>query len=227
MKKELDERLVRRFPVLYQDRYSPMSHTCMCWGFPGDGWFDILWQLSLAIEDELGYSRARERWFLFKKKFARRWNDIIYRLSPVRQRKYKMEGKGTKDDPMHQVLVHEGPPRWDEKIGRILFGWRHVGRFDCFCRTCSFKRLGIKHLVLHVNTGFTVDQVKEKFGTLRFYCSTNDRISQYVRFAETLSALTCEECGKPGRLGQRGGWYRTTCKKCAPEGFVFNGIEED
>jgi hypothetical protein len=42
----------------------------MCWGFDhDDGWFEIIWQLSLAIEEELSYSWVKERWFLFKKKF--------------------------------------------------------------------------------------------------------------------------------------------------------------
>jgi hypothetical protein len=45
-----------------------MTQTCMCWGFDhGDGWFEIIWQLSLAIEEELGYSWPRERWYLLKK----------------------------------------------------------------------------------------------------------------------------------------------------------------
>jgi len=221
MKKELDDKLVKRFPVLYQDRDSPMSQTCMCWGFDhSDGWFDILWQLSLAIEDELNYTWAQERWFLFKKKFAQHWNDLIYRLSPVRQRKYKTEGKGTHEDPMHQVLVHYDPPRWDEKIAQFLFGkMQKVGKFE-------FERMGLKNFRFDPDTGFTVDQVKEKFGTLRFYCASNDRIRQYVRFAERLSAVTCEECGKPGRMGQRGGGYRTSCKECAPKGFVFTKDED-
>jgi len=33
MNDQLTQRLVRRFPVLYQDYHSPMSQTCMCWGF--------------------------------------------------------------------------------------------------------------------------------------------------------------------------------------------------
>jgi hypothetical protein len=33
-----------------------MTHTCMCRGFDHSiGWFEIVWQLSLAIEEELGY----------------------------------------------------------------------------------------------------------------------------------------------------------------------------
>ena len=77
-----------------------MTHTCMCWGFDhGDGWFEIIWQLSLAIEEELGYSWPRKRWYLFKKRFFRKWNKLIYTVSPVRQDKRKQEGTGTKEDP--------------------------------------------------------------------------------------------------------------------------------
>jgi hypothetical protein len=68
MNAELTQKLLKRFPILYQDYDSPMTQTCMCWGFDhGDGWFEIIWQLSLAIEEELGYSWPRERWYLLKK----------------------------------------------------------------------------------------------------------------------------------------------------------------
>jgi hypothetical protein len=55
MNAELTQKLLKRFPVLYQDYDSPMTQTCMCWGFDhSDGWFEIIWQLSLAIEEDLG-----------------------------------------------------------------------------------------------------------------------------------------------------------------------------
>ena len=62
MNAELTQKLVKRFPVLYRDYDSPMTQTCMCWGFDhSDGLFEIIWQLSHAIEEELGYSRSRKR----------------------------------------------------------------------------------------------------------------------------------------------------------------------
>ena len=63
----------------------------------------------------------------------------------------------------------------------------------------------------------TVDQVKEKFGALRFYYTGgDDEISGMVRMAESMSVLTCETCGKPGE--QRfGGWIRTLCDEHAAE----------
>jgi len=51
VKKELEEKLVKTSPLLYADRHQSMQTTAMCWGFScGDGWFDIIWQLSLKLE---------------------------------------------------------------------------------------------------------------------------------------------------------------------------------
>jgi hypothetical protein len=60
----------------------------------------------------------------------------------------------------------------------------------------------------------TLDQVKEKFGTLRFYYTGGDEyISGLVSMAESMSAVTCESCGNPGEQ-TGGGWIKTTCKPC-------------
>jgi hypothetical protein len=56
-----------------------------------------------------------------------------------------------------------------------------------------------------------LDQVKEKFGTLRFYYTGgDDYIRGLVAMAESMSGVTCEECGKPG-TSTGGGWIRTVC----------------
>ena len=58
----------------------------------------------------------------------------------------------------------------------------------------------------------TLDQVKEKFGTLRFYYQGgDDEISGMVRMAESMSAVTCEQCGNPGTTGGQG-WITTLCE---------------
>lgn len=55
-------------------------------------------------------------------------------------------------------------------------------------------------------------QVKEKFGTLRFYYDGGDDvISGMVAVAESMSGVTCEVCGSPGTPGGVG-WIRTLCK---------------
>lgn len=56
-------------------------------------------------------------------------------------------------------------------------------------------------------------QVKEKFGTLRFYYSGGDDIvSGIVRMAESISSVTCEICGDAGNSSSYG-WIRTLCEK--------------
>lgn len=60
-------------------------------------------------------------------------------------------------------------------------------------------------------------QVKEKFGTLRFYYDGGDDfIHGLSTMAESMSAVTCEVCGNPGKtIG--GGWVRTLCRTHAEE----------
>jgi hypothetical protein len=71
----------------------------------------------------------------------------------------------------------------------------------------------------------TLDQVKEKFGTLRFYYSGgDDYIRGMVTMAESMSGVTCETCGNPGtRTG--GGWIKTACKEHG--GIDYEESEED
>ena len=56
-------------------------------------------------------------------------------------------------------------------------------------------------------------QVKEKYGTLRFYIhGGTDEQYALIDFAEGMSGTTCEVCGKPGKQS-RGGWITTRCNE--------------
>ena len=67
-----------------------------------------------------------------------------------------------------------------------------------------------------------ISQIKEKFGAMRFYIDYIDekltekeikRINQYITKAENKSAITCELCGKPGKMNCDG-WIKCLCPKC-------------
>ena len=58
-------------------------------------------------------------------------------------------------------------------------------------------------------------QIKEKFGTLRYYVTgANDEQYKVIEEAEQLSEVTCEECGSTGDhvKTQGPGWIRTICR---------------
>ena len=57
-------------------------------------------------------------------------------------------------------------------------------------------------------------QVKEKFGTLRFYTHGTDEYQRgMIALAENMSGKTCDVCGQPGETKGRM-WVSTLCEPC-------------
>jgi hypothetical protein len=85
------------------------------------------------------------------------------------------------------------------------------GWFDLIDELCgSIQRYIDQNPRLNVPQ-VVVEQVKEKFGALRFYVSGGDDLTRgMIWFAESMSGRICETCGKPGK--RRGhGWIYTAC----------------
>jgi hypothetical protein len=71
---------------------------------------------------------------------------------------------------------------------------------------------------------YQIHQIKEKFGTLRYYADTEmeddsvqARFHELIAEGERESATTCERCGAPGELcavRPTGDWYKTLCPAC-------------
>lgn len=61
-----------------------------------------------------------------------------------------------------------------------------------------------------------LSQVKEKFGTLRFYIGYgSDEMFSVIDKTEHKTSTTCEECGRPGRINNDNKyWIRTLCDEC-------------
>lgn len=163
MNKHYDSYLVKKYEPLYRERFLPMSHTAMCWGFEvGDGWFNIINSLSYHLCCD---------WLQAKSKYE-------YTLS--RLGKPLLGEKVVKNSPIVTMdLVEKEKTRVDEEYDKVPIA----------------------------------TQVKEKFGTLRFYVhrATPEQYS-YINFAESMSAVTCEVCGDKGKRNNSG-WLYTRCKK--------------
>lgn len=62
---------------------------------------------------------------------------------------------------------------------------------------------------------FKILQIKEKFGTLRFYFDGgNSYIFNLVRLTEKESQFICEYCGSKENIGITTGWITTCCETC-------------
>jgi hypothetical protein len=61
MRKELDEALCAKYPLIFRDRNAPMTETAMCWGFScGDGWYNIIDVLCGLLYSD--YRQAKDRY---------------------------------------------------------------------------------------------------------------------------------------------------------------------
>jgi hypothetical protein len=67
-------------------------------------------------------------------------------------------------------------------------------------------------------------QVKEKFGTLRFYyCGGDDVVEGMVHMAESMTYRICEGCGCPGEE-RKSIWIKVLCDKCDEERKTKTGV---
>lgn len=68
---------------------------------------------------------------------------------------------------------------------------------------------------------FTAEDIKTKYATLRFYWggslsdAAKTQVEEAIELAEARSGCTCETCGAPGRLYERGDWLATACPEHA------------
>lgn len=139
-------------------------------------------------------------------------------------------------DENYEKLVREFPELF-QKAGDIEFsindGWYNIVRALCRLMSGDISREkyrleyaidnpgklkeSIEELEKKVNDALeklpTISQVKEKFGTLRFYVNgANSEVENYITFAETMSGITCEVCGSPG-TSRNTDWVRVLCDK--------------
>ena len=60
MRRELDEQLCAKYPLIFKDRNENMQHTAMCWGFShGDGWYNIIDTLCGLLTSEYRGAKSR------------------------------------------------------------------------------------------------------------------------------------------------------------------------
>lgn len=93
--------------------------------------------------------------------------------------------------------------KWNEDVNDTDYDWSNKASY------IKREERKVPELIEQV----VATQVKEKFGTLRFYYFGGDQyISGLEAMAESMTARICEECGKPGKRTS-GGWIRVLCEE--------------
>lgn len=224
MKEELDKKLVEDFSLLYSDRYAPMTETCMCWGFPGDGWEPLIRELSEKLEP------------LIRDYIKEKGNSLKCRYCG--EPKYMHDYYGNYKTEMFTPYKIKTPmgaisPFWRQsKKWRKWHSWkrklRHLYEYYVWRYKHTINKLLILlHKHLYIGKKWTyyckgyqgayprASQVKEKYGTLRFYMDYSTKEMQnFIRETEDKSKVTCEQCGKLGKLRTSSYWLQTLCDKC-------------
>lgn len=107
-----------------------------------------------------------------------------------------------------------------------LYGFEIAGDgWESLIRELSEKLENLN--LLYKEPQVQVTQVKEKFGNLSFYVSTDhekgiwETVQNLIAISENKSSETCEVCGKCGKItdGRKRGWIRTLCSEHAEEHY--------
>lgn len=217
MKKELDEQLCKKYPKIFRDRHAPMTQTAMCWGFDcGDGWYNIVDALCSNIQNHIENSRSDRLWVLRRNRALKRAinGDIAY------LERYYYKGTDqkfidwAKDMARKDIEPIPTIVRWFLRTHIVPISkktkWKVVTLLvPSVSKVFKKVPLAAKQVV--------ASQVKEKYGTLRFYTNGNaNYVDGLINMAESMSARTCETCGAPGKTRQ-GPWIRTLCDEHAKE----------
>lgn len=182
MSPELEKKLFDKYPKIFAQHKLPMSQTAMCWGIEtSDGWYNIIDKLCGLIQGHVDWQRKM------------RANDIRY------NRALRRALTGDKNGLIHYYKFR----------GEITNHTLEAVEKDIKAEKSKLgSRIRLEKPKL---SKVEAVQIKEKFGTLRFYTNTSDRyIDGLISMAESMSSITCETCGKPGHL-RGGGWVYAAC----------------
>jgi len=196
MKQELDKLLCEKYPKMMVNRNKNMQETCMCWGFDCGDGWFNI------LDQLMGNIQHHIDWQEKQHNWEVKYNEMA------------QAGKNGNAELFADLVAKE-------YADKPKFGAEYIKER---CEEMIKNPLrDIPDLIPQV----TLDQVKEKFGTLRFYYSGGDEyISGLVSMAESMTGVTCEECGNPGKT-VGGGWLTTLCKEHAEARDIYTEDAED
>lgn len=161
MKKELEMKLVVKYPIIFSQYGGDMRDTCMAWGMScSDGWYNLLDELCENVTTLIGNK------------------DITVTAEQVKE---KFGG-------LRFYYSTRSPETFMNKVNYIISQFMFKRKWGiAYWKIADFRK--------------------------KFYRSTEEKISDIISDAEHKSYDTCELCGEPGKTRGKG-WITTQCDKC-------------
>lgn len=206
MKKQFSDRMIETYPDLFPKDKDGNPTYPSCGFYCPKGWENLVETALFYIDSQVKNPESVQTWVLWHKisTCLYRWTirpiyNKLYRVTSPLEKFHWVDGKRNVYISLNQTQVkaaQDAAPiktKLNKKLNSIRKFIEPKWRFKkVYCRPVH------------------VDQIKEKFGTLRLYISGgNSKTSAIVGFAEAMSAKVCEETGAPGKGVSRGGWRRT------------------
>lgn len=207
--KNFEQRLMEKYPSLFHtdENGKLLSPDCGIWC--PKGWEDLIDRLCQSIVYRIQHNHIYEprKFFLLP---VRRliWNTIFFKVRKLIDPTSKAF-KARKAIPSSEVKKIEEAHPWRTYLTKTTF------------RKIERAQIPLNKYNLRPIPEVKISQIKEKFGTLRFYYYGGDDVIQgMVSFAEALSKNICEMTGEPGSLCKKGkgmSWYKTLSERKANE----------
>jgi hypothetical protein len=209
--KTFNERLKEKHPSLFPKGENGEVLDPSCGAYCPPGWEPLVFMLCTKIEHlvktpEMICVNPRSfqiKNFIFNKILRPAVYPIIYKIDPVEEIRRRNGHVRALTRKQSEDIRKQFPKR--TKAAKILH--------KCLSVFYPSRKWKPKKEIPPV----TIEQIKEKFGGLRFYYNGGDnRISAVVDFAEMLSMTICEESGQTGaiRVANRG-YVRTLSPELA------------
>jgi hypothetical protein len=140
------------------------------------------------------------------------WYDIIEKACYVMYSRHK-------NYLSHLNYIQNSIDNFDRHLANRRTYDKTTSEEDILKELNAFKESYSKQLQESLEGMPKVVQVKEKFGTLRFYIDNGNDVSNAVtHYAELMSEHICEVCGNAGKTYYMS-WHKTLCRQHAVERY--------
>ena len=204
--KTFDSYIMEKYPSLFAKDADGNPRKAECGLYCPTGWQHIVDSLCSSIDWRLRNPDRVQTWkryydacmFIHKTLYRPIYKKIYRLVDPLEKHYWK---DGVRND---WTMIHSEMRTNAEKNHPIKTKLKEfVSKFGCLFRPeYRWEIIPTPPVV--------IGQVKQKFGTMRFYFSGGDEhIRSIVSFAEVMTGAVCEKTGEPGKMHQKGFWYKT------------------